>query len=109
MKHRLRPKRIILPGIKSGKKQLEIRVCDEKRMRVQVGDVLIFDFSDQEYHRVVTAIRQYESFMSMLANEDTARIMPGWTTPAILTGLRSIYSKKKEALGVLVFELETIP
>ena len=109
MEHWVRPKRIILSGIKSGKKQLEIRVCDEKRKQVRIGDVLVFDFGDQEHRRKVVAIRQYETFSKMLMDEDSARIMPGWTKQAILTGLNSIYTKEKESLGVLVFELEAIP
>ena len=107
MEHTLRPKRIILSGIKSGEKQLEIRVRDEKRARIREGDVLVFDFGDQEYRRKVTSIRHYDSFATMLSKEDTSRIMPGWTKEAILNGLRNIYSKEKESYGVLVFELGT--
>ena len=107
MEHILRPKRVILSGIRSGRKQLEIRVCDDKRALVRVGDMLVFDFGDQEYRRKVTSIRRYDSFVAMLAIEDISRIMPGWTKEAILNGLQSIYSKEKEQLGVLVFELGT--
>lgn len=106
MEHVLRPKRIILSGIRSGAKQLEIRVNDEKRKRVQVDDVLVFDFGDQAYRRRVTDMRRYDSFEDAIIAEDPSRIMPGWSKESILTALQSIYTKEKELLGVLVFEME---
>lgn len=109
MEHRLQPKQIIRPHLESGKKELEIRVCDEKRKLVAIGDILVFDFGNQEYRRRVTAVRTYSSFDDMLNHEEPLRIMPGWSKDQVLDGLRNIYTKDKESLGVYVFELETAP
>ena len=69
----------------------------------RVGDTIVFA---EKYRRRVKAIHSYTSFSGMLLQEDPNRIMPGWTRSMIMEGLRRVYSPDREALGVLVFELE---
>jgi hypothetical protein len=42
----------------------------------------------------------------MLGTEDPSKIMPGWTSKQVLEGLRDLYSRSFEALGVVVFEIK---
>lgn len=79
-------------------------MADEKRLKIQVGDYIVFD---NTYRRKVVSIRRYETFERMLDSEQIERIMPGKTKEEILAGLRNIYSPEKESLGVLVFGLGT--
>ncbi len=109
VEHRLRSKRVILAAMRSGQKQIEVRVSDRRMQNVRVGDVLVFDFDGEVHRRRVSAIRQYHSFESLLAGEVTAKVMPGWNKSEILRGLRTIYPEERESLGVLGFELETMP
>lgn len=98
-------KDFVLPYIANGSKRLEIRVADEKRKKVQVGDSIVFC---ELHRRVVKAIRRYDSFAQMLEAEDPNWIMPGYSPKQILTGLRQFYNPGKESLGILVFELEAV-
>lgn len=104
MEHYYRLKRVVIPFIVDGSKDLEIRVADYKRKQVKIGDILVFQGL---YRRTVKAIRRYEDFEIMLSHENHSRIMPGWSCSMIHNGLRGIYPPEKEKLGVLVFELGT--
>lgn len=96
----------IFPFIKNGRKTLEVRVADEKRKRVKRDDLITFN---HEVTRKVVRICGYLSFEEMLEHEDPEQIIPGWTKAEILNDLRETYTKEKEDLGVLVFQLQVDP
>lgn len=94
--------------IKSGVKTLEIRVGYDHIKKVRPGDTLrLFSGADPTPFKVnVAAVRTYRDFADLLANEDVGRALPGLSTIEALKQLRRIYPKRKEELGVLVFELK---
>lgn len=108
MEHRVRMKQLIRPFIENGSKDLEVGVADYRRRRICVGDTIVLVFGVAEYRRRVRDVRRYASFEAMLHCEDACRIMPGWSPADILKALRSLFIQQKEALGVLVFELEAV-
>ncbi len=95
----------VIPLIVSGQKDLEVRTSQRFFSEVAVGDNIIF--SDTVKCRVV-GVRKYENFDSMLKVENPGRIMPGWTAEQVLSGLRQLYSRCYEDLGVVVFELKAV-
>ncbi len=103
--HHFRLLEFILPYIESGEKDLEVRVWDSKRKHINIGDTIVFD---RRLHRRVKAIYRYDSFDEMLKVQRAERIMPGWNANRIRSGLSAIYPPEREALGVVVFELEVI-
>lgn len=98
-------KKITLPHIESGIKDLEIRLANQINLDIKIGDAIIFN----DIYRIrVIDIRRYTNFEEMLNTENWTRIMPDWSKEEILKGLRGIYPPEKENLGVLVFELGVI-
>lgn len=101
--HQFGVRQHILPLIKSGRKVLEIRVADDKRKRVRKSDFITFNHN---VTKRVIGIREYPSFAAMLVKEDVERIMPEWSKEQVLKELCEFYTKEKENLGVVVFELQ---
>lgn len=104
--HQFGIRAFMLPFIQHGRKSLEIRVADAKRKKVRKSDFITFN---QQTTKRVVAIRKYPSFVEMLKMEDPEKIMPGWTSSQILTGLTEIYTLDQEELGVFVFQLQVDP
>lgn len=94
--------------IKSGVKTLEIRVGYDHIKEVRPGDTLrLFSGIERTPFEVnVAAVRKYRNFADLLDNEDVGQALPGLTADEALDQLRRIYPKRKEDLGVLVFELK---
>lgn len=95
----------VIPLIASGQKDLEVRTSQKFFSEVVAGDLIIFS---RIVKCEVICVRKYKNFDSMLQVEVPARIMPGWTKEQVLSGLRRIYSKCYEDLGVVVFEIKTV-
>ena len=53
--------------IKSGKKTIELRLYDEKRRKIKVGDEIIFTntVNGEELSRIVKDIHKFESFYEL--------------------------------------------
>ena len=97
-------RRPLLPHVRSGVKDLEVRVCGDYFNSVRERDTLVFN---GEVRRKVKKIWQHKSFVEALNFHSSERIAPGFTRGEILSFLREIYGDK-ERFGVLVFELEKI-
>ena len=56
--------------IKSGAKTIELRLYDEKRQKIQVGDVIIFTSTDsgQQIRSIVKKLHRFDSFEALYKN-----------------------------------------
>ena len=70
MTHYLRLNSIPFAQIESGKKCIELRLYDEKRQKIQIGDTLIFTHREDEGETIavkVTALHRFDSFENLYA------------------------------------------
>lgn len=103
----MRVKRQYFDAILSGKKPLEVRVGYDNIKRIKDGDKIRLECGKTHGIVQVIAVRIYDTFDDMLANEDVAHIVPENPQNALQV-LRSIYPRDKEALGVHVLQLRVV-
>lgn len=104
--HTWRIKKEYFYQLRSGVKNLEIRVGYSWVRKVEKGDLIRFEHYNAPNTFLVKRISIYKSFESMLESEDVDMILPGVTSVEALKILQGIYHKGKEKLHVYVFELE---
>lgn len=87
-------------SIIEGKKKVEVRLNDESRRVINVGDTIEFikvPEQDQSIIVQVTEIRKYSTFKEMYANipfEDFD--CEGWTMQEMINGTYEIYTPEQE-------------
>jgi len=92
-----------LQQILDGRKTIEVRVAYSNITRLQPGDMLLLN----EYHRyTITRIGHYPNFEDLLQHESAATIAPHIDPENLLSKIREIYPKEKEALGVVALEIK---
>ena len=99
--------------VKSGKKIYEVRLYDEKRQKICVGDTIIFkkmpDLIDGVVTRVVD-VKRFETFEQMAQTLSLSSVGFDKKNAAQVSRFyRSIYGKEDEKkYGVVVFKLELV-
>lgn len=99
--------------ILNGTKRIEIRLNDEKRQQIKIGDIIKFlkepDLNQFFEARVVGLLR-YKSFEDMFKDFDIAVLSDSSMTKSeLLNVLEQFYSKEKqEKYGVLGIRIELI-
>ena len=101
-------------AIESGKKDIELRLLDEKRQMIQVGDFIEFtntENSECKLKVVVVALYRFPSFDKLYESLDLLRC--GYTNENINraspTDMDVYYSKEKqEKYGVVGIEIRVI-
>lgn len=96
--------------IKSGDKTIELRLYDEKRRKIRVGDEIVFTCTESPYDTLytkVTALYLYDSFKELYA--ELPLLKCGYTTDDISTAkpedMELYYSKEQqEKYGVVGIE-----
>jgi ASC-1-like (ASCH) protein len=87
-------------AIKEGKKKVEVRLNDEKRKEIKVGDTIEFikiPELDETLKVEVTELREYDTFQSMYEDipfEDFD--CKGWTIKEMVEGTYEIYTPEQE-------------
>ncbi|PYZ94785.1 hypothetical protein CR194_04450 [Salipaludibacillus keqinensis] len=87
-------------SIKEGKKKVEIRLNDEKRRKIDVGDFIEFIKVPQQDETIqvqVTNLKIYETFQAMY--EDISFLdfdCEGWTMQEMIDGTFEIYTPDQE-------------
>lgn len=99
--------------IKSGTKRIEIRLSDEKRKKIKVGDTIRFYKMPElkEYiDTKVIKLHKYNSFNEMFNNFDISILSDkSMTKEELINVLEEFYTKEKqEEYGVLGIEIELI-
>ncbi len=100
--------------IKSGRKTIELRLYDEKRSRIQVGDTLVFVHTEDESKTLtatVTALHRFPDFAALYAALPLERCgyLPEELATASPEDMNIYYSAEKQALyGVVGIEIALI-
>ena len=92
-----------LEMVLSGRKTVEVRVAYPNILRLAVGDVLLLN---REHRYRITRIDRYPDFPALLAAEDPAAIAPDLPAGELLSALRELYPREKEALGAVALAIE---
>jgi ASC-1-like (ASCH) protein len=100
-------KQKFLGQIRTGEKTLEIRVGYQNIRSIQPGELIRIASSDDELIVRVVAKREYKNHRETLAHEDFHKIAPRIPSEGdLLKVLCEIYPPHKEALGVIVLDIE---
>jgi len=99
--------------VKSGKRTYEIRIYDEKRQKVAIGDNIIFkklpDLIDGVIVKV-TDIKRFETFEDMARTLSLSSIgFENKNASQVARFYRSFYSKEEEKkYGIVAFKMELV-
>jgi len=87
-------------AIKEGRKTVEVRLNDEKRRKIKVGDTIEFikvPEKDETLQVQVIEIRTYDTFQEMYEDIPFKDLdCEGWTMEAMINRTYEIYSPKQE-------------
>ncbi len=100
--------------VKNGSKTFELRLLDEKRQKVRVGDIIIFQNTEDPFEQVeakVVALHPFPSFAELYCTLPLERC--GYTKETAKTAhpsdMEEYYSPKEQAeYGVLAIEIERV-
>jgi ASC-1-like (ASCH) protein len=86
--------------IKKGKKKVEVRLNDDKRRKIKVGDTIEFikvSKQDETLKVQVTELRKYETFQAMYEDIPFQDFdCDGWTMNEMIKGTYEIYTPEQE-------------
>lgn len=76
MIHKMKLWREPFSMIKNGKKDIELRLNDEKRQKIKVGDTIVFisNISEEEVRCEVVNLHYYDSFEELYKHFDKERL-----------------------------------
>ncbi len=107
--HKMRLQSEPFEKIKSGTKKIELRLFDEKRRFINIGDTIEFQKQSEEIetlHVRVIALLRYESF-SKIFDDFPAEIFGGKDKASLLENVRQFYSPEREKeYGILGIRIE---
>lgn len=97
--------------IKNGTKRIELRLYDEKRQQIKLGDSIEFSKSENEKFKVrVIGLLRYETFSDLFNDFDISVLADqSMTKQELLNVLQEFYTPEKQAqYGVLGIRLELL-
>jgi len=100
--------------IRSGQKTIELRLYDEKRRAIHVGDTLIFSHSnapEQTISALVTALHIFPDFAALYDSLplDQCGYLPGELSSADPSDMNAYYSEEQQMKwGVVGIEIQQI-
>lgn len=99
--------------IKSGKKEYEVRLNDEKRQKVSVGDRIIFKKEPDLFDGVIVTVEQVKRFNSFYKMAEMLSLkslgFPDKNAEEIAEMYHKIYSEEDEKkYGVVVFKIKLV-
>lgn len=99
--------------VKDGKKDIEVRINDEKRRMLKIGDTLIFlrrPNDDEMIRAKVVGLDYYDYFSHLVDNYDMERIyLKGYTKDEYLNEMKRFYTleeQEKNGVVAIIFEKE---
>ncbi len=111
MLHHMKLKKSPFMKIKNGSKTIELRLNDEKRQQVQVGDFIEFSLIDNPHEKIqtrVTALHRFDSFQELYASLPKEKLGYASTDMPNPDHMDEYYSREKqEQYGVLGIELRS--
>ena len=97
--------------IKDGTKRIELRIYDEKRRSIQLGDIIEFAKSeDEKFKAEVIGLLQYKSFADLFEDFDISILADSsMTKQELLEALGEFYTEEKQAeFGVIGIRIELV-
>ena len=97
--------------IKDGTKRIELRLYDEKRQSIQLGDIIEFAKSDDEKFKAeVVGLLRYNSFADLFEDFDISILADSsMTKQELLNVLGKFYTEEKQAeFGVIGIRIKLI-
>lgn len=97
--------------IKDGTKRIELRLYDEKRQSIQLGDIIEFAKSDDEKFKAeIIGLLRYNSFADLFEDFDISILADSsMTKQELLEVLGEFYSEEKQAeFGVIGIRIKLI-
>ena len=86
--------------IKNGTKRIEIRLFDEKRQKIKIGDTIKFlkeDNQDESFEVKVIGLLRYNSFEDMFKDFDISVLSDkSMTKDELISVLEKFYTKEKQ-------------
>ena len=114
MVHKMKLNNTPFQEIKSGRKTVELRLFDEKRQRLSIGDNIIFTNLSDHAEKLAVRIKAlyryglFEELFSEIAPERCGKYS-GETIKEAANGMRKYYSEEQiRTYGVLGIEIELI-
>ena len=97
--------------VKAGVKDIEVRINDEKRRGLHVGDTLIFlkrPLDDEKIIKKVKALEYYNNFEELVDHYDMKRIyLEGYTKEMYLKEMARFYTQEEQdEFGVVAIIFE---
>ena len=99
--------------VKNGKKDIEVRINDEKRRKLNIGDTLIFlkrPNDDEEIRAKVVGLEYYDYFYNLVDNYDMERIyLKEYTKEQYLDEMKRFYTieeQRDNGVVAIIFEKE---
>ena len=113
MKHEMKLQQKYYDFIKRGTKRIEIRLFDEKRQKIKIGDTIKFlkeDNQDESFEVKVIGLLRYNSFEDMFKDFDISVLSDkSMTKDELISALKKFYTKEKqEQYGVLGIRIELL-
>ena len=113
MKHEMKLQQKYYDFIKRGTKRIEIRLFDEKRQKIKIGDTIKFlkeDNQDESFEVKVIGLLRYNSFEDMFKDFDISVLSDkSMTKDELISALEKFYTKEKqEQYGVLGIRIEQL-
>ena len=95
--------------IKDGTKRIELRLYDEKRRSIQLGDI-IAKFDDEKFKAEVVGLLRYNSFANLFEDFDISILADSsMTKQELLEVLGEFYSEEKQVeFGVIGIRIKLI-
>lgn len=109
--HEMHLKEPYFSYIKDGTKRIELRLFDEKRRQIGLGDLIEFSASDNESVQVrVVGLLHYGSFVDLCKDFDTTMLADKATTKGdLIATLDEFYSPEQQAqFGVVGIRFELV-
>ena len=97
--------------IQSGTKTIELRLYDEKRQQIQVGDEIVFTnrVTDEKQRTKVIALHIYRSFADLYRDYDKFSLGYSLNEEAKSEDMEMYYSKEEqEKYGVVGIEIQLL-
>ena len=86
--------------VKNGNKDIEVRLFDEKRSKLKVGDTLVFlkrPLEEEVIKAKVVELVKYNNFSEVVDNYEMKRIyLDGYTKEMYLSEMRRFYTEEDE-------------
>ena len=113
MTHEMKLKQRYFDFMLNGTKRIEIRLYDEKRQKINIGDTIIFHNDDnlnQSFSAKVIGLLRYYNFADMLNDIDISLLADkSFTKEGLISVLEEFYTKEKQnEYGILGIRIKIL-